>query len=797
MAQTYLERARDSHRGRLNSLRDRTALALRQTGGGSLPHPYLGRHSSIASLAARFDDTAKQEEQYKHFVSWVYVAITRIATRAAGQPMRAGRVNVSPQKARRLSTQQKSHAPGYVKAVADDIEPIPTHALLDAISNPNHAMVTWSLMYALLSGLELTGVAYWWMPRTSSGLQIWPLPSSWVTPVHAKGRLFDSFEVRSTSSMGKPVPVEHQDMAMFLLPDPEDPTRPKSPVQAQAPAVSTDEQIQVAQHRFFQNGIFPQVILHAGRLPDAMGVPGERPSVTPEQRVELMNAIAAVYDGVVNYNEPLILDGLIENVSKFSQTAQEMDFLQSSEQVKGRIFQAFGVNPIIAGEIAGVNRAQAAVAETLFTTNVVNPLLTMVGQVLTQWARKHEEGTVIWLDMARANDEELNLREWDKAMVHRVATKNEFRVHILGLPEIDREDFNEPPEPQSQVAQGQSVQEESALPSIRGAKNTAEPSVSRKWDKFVGGLWEKNAAKSERRLQEAMHGLFREQAKTATSELLEIAKRSPGLFVEGNAAELARQAFNPRDWDAPLTMAAAQPMVLAMATGYVTERAILKSRTRNGRLTSLKRLRQPDPVFDRLVEEIQANLPRFIAEDVPEAVMANIVSEVAAIIQEPWWKEINDTQLRYLESSLRTGIDGGWSVSKIAKDIERFMGDGSRSRSMLIARTETPGLLNGGHVLQMKELEETGLTVVKEWLTVGDADVRDQHIAMQGERTQPADAVFTLPNGETTPHPAHYSLSPANRCNCRCTVMSDVDLDQLDELEAAEDSALAAADRTP
>ena len=42
----------------------------------------------------------------------------------------------------------------------------------------------------------------------------------------------------------------------------------------------------------------------------------------------------------------------------------EMDFLDSGNgHQESRIFQAFGVNPIIVGEIQGANRAQAAVAE--------------------------------------------------------------------------------------------------------------------------------------------------------------------------------------------------------------------------------------------------------------------------------------------------------------------------------------------------------------------------------------------------------------------------------------------------
>jgi phage portal protein BeeE len=51
-----------------------------------------------------------------------------------------------------------------------------------------------------------------------------------------------------------------------------------------------------------------------------------------------------------------------------------VDFLESGQSTKSRIFQSFGVNPIIVGEIAGANRAYAAVAEAVFCSNVINPL---------------------------------------------------------------------------------------------------------------------------------------------------------------------------------------------------------------------------------------------------------------------------------------------------------------------------------------------------------------------------------------------------------------------------------------
>ena len=84
-------------------------------------------------------------------------------------------------------------------------------------------------------------------------------------------------------------------------------------------------------------------------------------------------------------DEPLVLDGMIESVQKFSNTAEEMEFLKSGVTTKARIMQTFGVNPIVVGEVAGANRASAAAADAHFCQTCVNPKITLLSQCLTEW----------------------------------------------------------------------------------------------------------------------------------------------------------------------------------------------------------------------------------------------------------------------------------------------------------------------------------------------------------------------------------------------------------------------------
>lgn len=217
-----------------------------------------------------------------------------------------------------------------------------------------------------------------------------------------------------------------------------------------------DEQLQLSQAAAFANGIKPGVILTAGRLPGVGSVPGQRPVLTPEQRKQLITAIKNAYQGVIKNGDPIIVDGLIEAIEKFSNTPDEMDYLNSGTQLKSRIMQAFGVNPLIVGEIAGANRAQAFVAESNFCANVINPILILLGEVLTAWVGPRfaspGEKLTVWFDPARAKDDEISLRAWSLAAQRGFVTANEFRRNVLNIGDIEGGDVLPAPAPASPQA---------------------------------------------------------------------------------------------------------------------------------------------------------------------------------------------------------------------------------------------------------------------------------------------------------------------------------------------------------
>lgn len=391
-------------------------------------------------------DSASAAEYYSHFKGWVYAAIRPIAQRIAGQTIHVGRVTsqrVPGTKAYEL----KQSLPGCYKSLGDRIEPLDSHPILDLLNDPNDLMVAWSLVYNLIAGLELAGRGYWWLTHDGNRRVIMPLPAHWVRGADRKSK-YQTWYVQPPG-LAEPQAVPAEEIIYFYYPDPSDPYASRSPLQAAANAVLTDEAIQGSQRNAFDRGLTPKIILTAGRLEDEAGGPGMRPVLTPAQRKQLVNAMKTAHAGWGKWEEPAIIDGLIERIDVLGRTVAEMDFQNSGEITKSRIFKAFGTNPIITGEVEGANRASSTVAEEHFCSMTVNPKIELISQTLTGWLnpmfRRGNERLVVWIEKCRAHDPEFMLRAMGVGRKNGDVSGNEFRRNILNLPDIDGGDEYAPP----------------------------------------------------------------------------------------------------------------------------------------------------------------------------------------------------------------------------------------------------------------------------------------------------------------------------------------------------------------
>ena len=363
-----------------------------------------------SGLPVERTDLSKASEQLKHFSGWVFSSIRPIASRIAGQPIRVGKVKTP----RRLGT----------KAFAD-AKPLDSHPLLDLLADPNDLMVSWSLMFTTVASLELTGRALWWLPKRK---EILPIPTSWIVGFEGSTK-FTAFKVRPPAH-AEAYPLPADECCYFNYPNPADPHGAISPLQAVGGAVDSDEAITASRISMFRRGIHPTHVVKVGKNAEGM-----RLRLTDAQQRQIISAIKKRYSGVERHGEPLILDQLIEEVTRLSNTPAEMDWLSSEKSTKARIMQGFGTNPIIAGEVEGANRASSLAAEDHFCSYTLNPKIALLSQCMTEWlGPMFGDGLVVWIDECVPRDAEMELKRIDLAAKSGVITANELR-QFAGLPE--------------------------------------------------------------------------------------------------------------------------------------------------------------------------------------------------------------------------------------------------------------------------------------------------------------------------------------------------------------------------
>src|SRR5690606_34688604 len=105
------------------------------------------------------------------------------------------------------------------------------------------------------------------------------LPSTWVRPDHTKGP-FAEFRIvnpedPAAESDQKPIPGDQVCFAYF--PNPSNPLSALAPAGAQNDAIQVDDKIQTCQRVFFDNGVFPSVLITVGKNPHPDVPAGVRP----------------------------------------------------------------------------------------------------------------------------------------------------------------------------------------------------------------------------------------------------------------------------------------------------------------------------------------------------------------------------------------------------------------------------------------------------------------------------------------------------------------------------------------
>lgn len=135
---------------------------------------------------------------------------------------------------------------------------------------------------------------------------------------------------------------------------------------------------------------------------------------------------------------------------------------------------------------------------------------------------------------------------------------------------------------------------------------------------------------------------------------------------------------------------------------------------------------------------------------------------------------VTETTRARIIDMVDSGYRDGLGQREVAKRIFDAVPEIARTRANVIARTETHGAANYGATAAARE---TGLPMMREWLSAEDHRTRQSHVDADGQKVG-ADEHFTV-GDESLMHPGDPNGSPEEVINCRCSVAFIIDESRL------------------
>jgi len=126
-------------------------------------------------------------------------------------------------------------------------------------------------------------------------------------------------------------------------------------------------------------------------------------------------------------------------------------------------------------------------------------------------------------------------------------------------------------------------------------------------------------------------------------------------------------------------------------------------------------------------------------------------------------QQITTTTQTQIIRQIRAGQEEGLGTQEIARLVRGRVGPLSAYRSAVIARTETHSA--AGFATQ-RAAEETGIEMLKEWISAEDARTREDHAAADGQ-TVPLSESFEV-GADILAYPGDPSASAEQTIQCRC-----------------------------
>lgn len=642
------------------------------------------------------------------------------------------------------------------RIVGDEIvfNPITTHPLLDALDRFNEFTAASDGFYLTESHVNLAGDAFWYINGKGIDIKgIYLLQPDKVTlnlgdPTDGQ-YIIQSYDFQDTVS-GKTIKKTYNkdEVIHFKNPNPDNPYRGKSKVQAAAETIDTDNYAIEANKGLFKRGLITNFVLSTDNKLNA------------EQLTALRAELKANYSGAGNAYKALILSGGLKPES-IQMTNRDMEFIAQQKWLRDKIMSIFGNNQAVLGITEDVNRANADATILNWKRTTVKAEMKSITDTLNEFlVPRFGENLILTFKDPVPEDRDTKIAEATGLVTAKIITQNEAR-EILGFDPVKDEGadvLNQPmPEinplenaPKSifnvnykkvlrksktyeKYIQHQEIKSAAtavATKIVKGRKKEVQAEVINEHDAFSNDIvW--NFHNKQIQIVDAQEKVFENKVKQYIDGLVERAlAQIPNELPQSKNKALLNE-------EAEIIQATID------FTPILNEVALLSGQSALSLIGSDKPFISPD-----LRPTIERNVRKF-AQSMIETDREKMIDIIAQ------------------------GIADGDSIPKIRKNITDTFAGYSKVQAERVTRTEVLRASNTGAIQAWKE---SGVVEAKQWLTAKDDRVDplceymngtiiplNKSYFKRGEELVVGDHVAKFNYGSVKEPPLHP--------NCRCTLL--------------------------
>lgn len=689
------------------------------------------------------------EKLIRSYHSWVYANVTAIAEVVGDIEFELYKVTV-------------------VKGEPNFNE-IKSHPLLDLLDKPNRFTTASQLFYLTQANLELTGDCFYLLDRPNQPTEMVMLQPDAVTielgdPSNGD-EIIKGYTYRQTVD-GKTIDTFYAPEYIIHMktPNPSNPFRGKSVVEAAAVSIDTSNQAQEFLKVFFDNAAVPNFALSSDQR------------LTDEDVKRIQKQLKSKYGGVRNAFKTMILGGGLKPVT-VQQTGQQMQLIELLDSMRDTIMAMFKNTKSSLGIVDDVNRANAEASLLSWKQSVIRPKMQRITDTLNEFLVP-SFGTNLVLGFCDPVPED-ETDDIDKVVKlysgagKQVMSINEAR-DILDLPPLKG------PENDLVVQANQySPVQLSATPQSLKSIN-----LDRHYRRIK--FWEKLDEQKQ---------LYAEAKKIATKIVAASTSRPSSKstqhppaenMVDGGLAARDYSSFTFQEateyWSKQIHITEVIEQKFEDKIGIFIDKladetiknlhALVPKGYKQGKSVKVKAV---DPFNEDLAVKSGVDLFTPLSQEIAEmagteaysalqlktlyAPSRRLRANIERAVRE-FTKSFVSTDRDKLVSIIENGLRDGQSVPQIERSIRDQFDSFSKNQTKNIARTETLRASNAG---QLDAYKQSGVVESKQWYTARDASVCAECAALDGQVTTLSGSFFKSDylGGEQPPlHP-----------RCRCVML--------------------------